>query len=78
MDNTTKHADSSLVFRVFLCLLLGIVLFLFIRNNDLLAQGGRNLRNPEALIMLAIFGFPFLLSCFHLIRGWCRRQDTGN
>jgi hypothetical protein len=62
VDNEQKQADSNLIFRVFLCIFLGLVLFLFVRNNDLFAHGGRNLRNPEAFIMLAILGIPFLLS----------------
>jgi succinate dehydrogenase/fumarate reductase cytochrome b subunit len=78
VDNEKKQVDSNMIFRVFLCLFLGLVLFLFIRNNDLFAHGGHNLRNPEALIMLAILGIPFLLSLFHLIRGVRHHQYTND
>jgi hypothetical protein len=49
-------------------------LFLFIRNNALLAHGGRNLVHPEALIMLAVLGIPFVLVLLHVIRGF-RQPD---
>lgn len=78
MDNEKKQVDSNVVFRVFLCLFLGLVLFLFIRNNDLFAHSGRNLHNLEALIILVILGIPFLLSLLHLIRGLRHHQYTND
>jgi hypothetical protein len=78
VENEKKPADSNLIFRGFLCVFLGLVLFLFIRNNDLFAHSGRNLRNPEAFIMLAILGIPFLLSLLHLVRGALYPQHTND
>lgn len=66
--------DWGIVFRMIACLLLGGGLFLFIRNNDLLAHGGRNLLYPEALIMFAVLGIPFILVLLHLVRGF-RQPD---
>ena len=66
--------DWGIVFRMIACLLLGGGLLLFIRNNDLLAHGGRNLLYPEALIMLAVLGIPFILVLLHLVRSW-RQPD---
>jgi hypothetical protein len=60
--------DWGIVFWVLFCLFLGGAVCLFIRNNHLLAYGGRNLWNPEALIMLGVLGIPFLLSLLHLVR----------
>jgi len=60
--------DAGLLFRVVLCVLLGGCLYLFIRNNHLLAHGARNLRHPEALVMFAVLGTPFILSVLHLVR----------
>jgi hypothetical protein len=59
-----------MVFSAIACLLLGGGLFLFIRNNALLTHGGRNLLYPEALIMLAVLGIPFVLVLLHIIRGF--------
>jgi hypothetical protein len=43
-------------------------LFLFIRNNQLLARGGRNLWHPDAWIMLGVLGIPFVLVLLHFTR----------
>lgn len=66
--------DWGMVFSTVACLLLGGGLFLFIRNNALLAHGGRNLLYPEALIMLAVLGVPFVLVLLHIVRAW-RQPD---
>ncbi len=60
--------DWGIVFSVVACACLGAGLFLFIRNNELLANGAQNLRHPEAFIMLAVLGIPFVLMFLHLIR----------
>jgi hypothetical protein len=60
--------DWGILFSMIACVCLGAGLFLFIRNNDLLANGAQNLRHPEALIMLAVLGIPFVLMLLHLIR----------
>jgi len=43
-------------------------LYLFIRNNQLFANGARNLQHPEALVMFAVLGIPFVVSVVHLVR----------
>jgi DMSO reductase anchor subunit len=65
-ENPAVH--SGLIFRVVLCAFLGSCLYLFIRNNHLFAHGARNLRHPEALVMFAVLGIPFILSVVHLVR----------
>ena len=60
--------DWGIVFTIVACIGLGTGLFLFIRNNELLANGAQNLRHPEAFIMLAVLGIPFILMLLHLIR----------
>ncbi len=62
--------DWGIVFSVVACLCLGAGLFLFIRNNQLLANGAQNLRHPEAFVMLAVLGIPFVLMFVHLIRSF--------
>ena len=57
----------SMVPTALFCLFLGSNLFLFIRNNKLFAQGGRNLWHPEALIMFAVLGVPFILVLLHFV-----------
>jgi hypothetical protein len=66
--------DWGIVFSTLACLLLGGGLFLFIRNNALLAHGGRNLWHPEALIMLGVLGVPFVLVFLHVVRSFRRQQ----
>jgi hypothetical protein len=51
-------------------------LYLFITNNQLFANGAHNLRHPEALVMLAVLGIPFILALVHLVRGLRRQPDS--
>jgi hypothetical protein len=55
---------------------LGGGLFLFIRNNALLAQGGRNLWHPEVLVMLGVIGIPFVLGVLHFVRNLRRHREV--
>jgi hypothetical protein len=50
-------------------------LYFFITNNQLFANGAHNLKHPEALVMLAVLGIPFILAVVHLIRGLRRQPD---
>lgn len=75
MDDEKPSFGSGLMFRVVLCVFLGGCLYLFIRNNHLFAHGARNLRHPEALVMFAVLGMPFILSVGHLVRS-LRRQPA--
>ncbi|GIX46179.1 MAG: hypothetical protein KatS3mg131_0390 [Candidatus Tectimicrobiota bacterium] len=50
------------------CLFLAASLFLFIRNNELFAHGGRHLRHPAALVMLGVLGVPLVLTVLRLLR----------
>jgi hypothetical protein len=68
--------DWSLVLSALACLFLGGGLFLFIRNNQLFAHGGRNLWHPEALIMFGALGIPFVLGVWHFIRHLRRYRET--
>jgi two-component system chemotaxis sensor kinase CheA len=43
-------------------------LYLFITNNHLFANGARNFWHPEALVMFAVLGIPFVLALVHLVR----------
>ena len=72
-DDQKRGFDSSVIVRVLLCLFLGVCLYLFITNNHLFANGAHNLRHPEALVMFAVLGIPFILALVHLVRG-LRRQ----
>ena len=69
MANEKSTVDSSSIFRVLLCLFLGVCLYLYITNNDLFAHGAHNLRSPEAIAMLLVLGVPFILALMHLVRG---------
>lgn len=60
--------DGGTILSILACLLLGGGLFLFIRNNSLFAHGGRNLWDPEALVMLGVLGIPFVLMLLQLVR----------
>ncbi len=60
--------DWGIVFSIIACFLLGVALFLFIDNNDLLANGAEKLWYPEAFVMLGVLGIPFVLMLLHLIR----------
>jgi len=68
VDDERPFFDSGLLFRVVLCVLLGGCLYLFSRNNQLFANGARNLQHPEALVMFAVLGIPFVVSVVHLVR----------
>jgi hypothetical protein len=68
MDDEKRPFDWSFVFSILACLFLGMGLFLFIRNNALLAHGGRNLWHLEALAMLGVLGVPFVLVLLHVVR----------
>ena len=60
--------DWGLVFNGLICLFLAASLFLFIRNNRLLASGGKSLRHPDVIIMLGVLGIPLVLVILHVIR----------
>jgi hypothetical protein len=60
--------DWSVIFTALFCLFLAGCLFLFIRNNDLLARGGQNLWRAESLMMLAVIAIPFVLTLIHFFR----------
>ena len=76
MAKAQPSFDSGLLFRAVLCVFLGGCLYLFIRNNNLFAQGARNLWHPEALVMFAVLGVPFILSVVHLVRSLRRPPDS--
>jgi hypothetical protein len=62
--------DWGMLFSILACFCLGAGLFLFIRNNHLLADGARNLWRVESLVMLAVLGIPFVLMLLHLVRSF--------
>lgn len=70
MNEAKKSFDWGIVFSVIACVVLGIGLFLFIRNNALFANGAQNLWHVESLVMLGVIGIPFVLMLRHLIRGF--------
>ena len=76
MDDEKRGLDSGVIVRVLLCLFLGACLYLFITNNHLFANGAQNLQHPEALVMFAVLGIPFILAVVHLVRGLRRRPDS--
>jgi DMSO reductase anchor subunit len=67
--------NTGVIFRVLFCLFLGACLYLFITNNHLFANGAHNLWNPEALVMFAVLGIPFIVAVVHLVRN-LRRQPA--
>ena len=80
-DDSKVAFDWGTVFNMLLCLFLAACLFLFIRNNRLLDNGGQNLWHLETLIMFGVLGIPFVLTCLHFVRNLRRsdnhRADTG-
>jgi H+/Cl- antiporter ClcA len=68
--------DSGVILRVLLCLFLGACLYLYITNNHLFANGAHNLWHPEALVMFAVLGIPFILALVHLVRSLRRQPDS--
>ena len=76
MDDEKRGVDSGVIVRVLLCLFLGTCLYLFITNNQLFANGAHNLWYPEALVMFAVLGIPFILAIVHLVRGLRRQPDS--
>ncbi len=76
MGDEKPAFDSSVIFRALLCLFLGACLYLFITNNRLFANRAHNLQNPEALVMLAVLGIPFILAVVHLVRSLRRQPDS--
>ena len=76
MDDEKPAFDSGVIFRALLCLFLGACLYLFITNNHLFAHGAHNLQNPEALVMFAVLGIPFIVAVVHLVRGLRRQPDS--
>ena len=76
MDDKKRGFDSGVIMRVLLCLFLGACLYLYITNNHLFANGAHNLLHPEALVMFAVLGIPFILAIVHLVRGLRRQPDT--
>jgi hypothetical protein len=76
VDDQKRGFDSSVIVRVLLCLFLGACLYLFITNNHLFANGAHNLRHPEALVMFAVLGIPFILALVHLVRSLRHQPDS--
>lgn len=76
MSEEKRAFDWSVVFSALACVALGAGLFLFIRNNQLLAHGGRNLWHPEALVMLGVIGIPFVLGVLHFVRHLRRHREV--
>jgi len=76
VDDEKRGFDSGVIFRVLLCFFLGACLYLFITNNQLFAHGAHNLQNPEALVMFAVLGIPFVLAVVHLVRSLRRQPDS--
>jgi hypothetical protein len=76
VDNEKRGFDSGVILRVLLCLFLGVCLYLYITNNHLFANGAHNLLHPEALVMFAVLGIPFILAIVHLVRGLRRQPDS--
>jgi hypothetical protein len=68
--------DVSILGKIVLCLFLGTCLYLFISNNQLFANGAHNLQNPEALVMFAVLGIPFVFAVVHLVRSLRRQPDA--
>jgi len=68
VDSERPSFDWGVVFNVVGCLLLGMALFLFVRNNALLAHGGRNLWHAEALVILGLVGLPFGMMVLQFVR----------
>ena len=60
--------DWGIILSILACAGLGVGLFLFIRNNALLANGARNLWHIESIVMLGVIGIPFVLVLLHLLR----------
>ena len=69
-DQEKQPFDWGMVFSVLACFCLGVGLFLFIRNNALLANGAQNLWRLDAIVMLGVLGIPFVLMLVHLIRAF--------
>ena len=76
MDDEKRGFDSDVIGRVVLCLFLGACLYLYITNNHLFANGARNLQHPEAIVMFAVLGIPFILALVHLVRGRRHQPDS--
>ncbi len=76
MNDEKRDFDSGVILRVLLCLFLGACLYLFITNNHLFANGAHNLQHPEALVMFAVLGIPFILAIVHLVRGLRHQPDS--
>ena len=76
MDDEKRGFDSSVIVRVLLCLFLGACLYLIITNNHLFANGAHNIRHPEALVMFAVLGIPFILALVHLVRSLRHQPDS--
>jgi DMSO reductase anchor subunit len=76
VDDEKRGFDSGVIFRVLFCLFLGACLYLFITNNQLFANGAHNLQHPEAFVMFAVLGIPFILAIVHLVRSLRRQPDS--
>jgi len=76
VNDEKRGSDSSVIYRVLLCLFLGTCLYLFITNNHLFANGARNFWHPEALVMFAVLGVPFVLALVHLVRRLRHQPDA--
>lgn len=80
-DKGSVSFNWGMVFNMLICLFLAACLFLFIRNNHLLANGGQNLWHLETLVMLGVLGIPFVLTLLHFVRNLRQpdrhQTDTG-
>lgn len=76
MDQEKQSFDWGMIFSIVACGCLGVGLFLFIRNNELLANGARNLWRLDSIIMLGVFGIPFVLMLVHLIRAFSPSRNS--
>jgi len=68
VDEEKRSFDWGMMFSVLACLFLCGSLFLFVRNNALLAHSGRNLWHIETVVMLLVLGLPCILMLLQLIR----------
>lgn len=76
MEGGKSGFDMRILGKVGLCMFLGACLYLYITNNQLFANGAHNLQNPEALVMFAVLGIPFILAVLHLVRSLRRQPDS--
>lgn len=68
VDGEKSSFDWEVVFNMVGCLLLGMALFLFVRNNALLAHWGQNLWHADALVILGLVALPFGMMLLQIVR----------